>query len=140
MHRANLEKAKSLLVTAGHTLVLCNGQIVITDKRRGIRPLLDLTEGKLDGCDFSAADKVVGKAAAYLYCILQIKCLYARIISQPALDILKRAGVFVEYDELVCAIRNRTNDGFCPMEQAVWNIDDPESALSAIYDTLSKLS
>ena len=76
----------------------------------------------------------------YLYCILQIKCRDARIISQPALDILKRAGVFVEYDELVCAIRNRTNDGFCPMEQAVWNIDDPESALSAIYDTLSKLS
>ena len=66
MHRANLEKAKSLLVTAGHTLVLCNEQIVITDKRRGIRPLLDLTEGKLDGRDFSAADKLLKSAVPWV--------------------------------------------------------------------------
>lgn len=140
MHRTNLEKAKSLLQTADHTLVLCDAQIVITDKRRGIRPLLDLIEGQLDCRDCSVADKVVGKAAAYLYCILQIKCLYARTISQPALDILSTAGIFVEYDQLVPAIRNRTNDGFCPMEQAVWNIDDPDSALAAIYHALSQLN
>lgn len=140
MDCTNLEKAKNLLLSAGHTLVLCSGDVVITDKRRGVRPLLDFIEGQLDLRAFSAADKVVGKAAAYLYRILQIKHLYARVISQPALDLLLDAGISVEYDELVPAIRNRTNDGFCPMEQAVWNISDPAHALTAIYDTLSRLN
>jgi hypothetical protein len=136
MHRANLEKAKSLLVTAGHTLVLCNEQIVITDKRRGIRPLLDLVEGKLDGCDFSAADKVVGKAAAFLYRLMGIRALYAQVVSEPAAQVLQEGGIVLEYGTLVPAIRNRTNTGFCPMESAVWNITDPQEALSVLRKAL----
>ncbi len=140
MPNISLEHAKMLLSKNDHTCVLCNGREILTDKRRGVRPLLDILESRQDVSDFSAADKVVGKAAAFLYCLLGLKHLYARVISQPALDILANAGISVEYDQLVSAIRNRTNDGFCPMEQAVWNITDPASALSAIYETLSKLN
>ncbi len=140
MANVNLEKAKMLLNINDHTCVLSDGQTILTDKRRGVRPLLDILESRRNVSDFSAADKVVGKAAAFLYCLLGVKYLYARVISQSALDVLVNAQVCVEYDQLVPAIRNRTNDGFCPMEQAVWNITDPASALLAIYDTLSKLN
>ncbi|MBE6942215.1 MAG: DUF1893 domain-containing protein [Ruminococcaceae bacterium] len=136
----NLEKAKMLLNINGHTCVFCDGQTILTDKRRGVRPLLDILESGRDVSGYSVADKVVGKAAAYLYCLLGIKHLYARVISRSALDVLTNALVSVEYDELVPAIRNRTNDGFCPMEQAVWNITDPTKALTAIYDALAKLN
>lgn len=140
MVNANLEKAKMLLNINDHTCVFCDGQTILTNKRRGVRPLLDILEGGRDVSDFSVADKVVGKAAAFLYCLLGVKYLYARVISQSALDVLVNAQVCVKYEQLVPAIRNRTNDGFCPMEQAVWNITDPASALSAIYDALSKLN
>lgn len=136
----NLEKAKMLLNINDHTCVFCDGQTILTDKRRGVRPLLDILESGRDVSDYSVADKVVGKAAAYLYCLLGIKHLYARVISQSALDVLTNAQVSVEYDELVPAIRNRANDGFCPMEQAVWNITNPTKALTAIYDALAKLN
>ena len=135
----NLEKAKMLLHRTGSTCVLCNNDIILTDKRRGVRPLLDLLEGQTDVAGFSAADKVVGKAAAFLYCLLDVKCLYAAVISQPALDVLQQFGIETTYSELVPAIRNRTGDGYCPMESAVWEITDPKDALKAILDTLARL-
>lgn len=135
----NLEKAKMLLSKTDCTCVLCNGDIILTDNRRGVRPLLDLLEGNTDVVGFAVADKVVGKAAAYLYCLLNIQCLYAQVISQPALDVLAKTDIQVEYGQLVPAIQNRTKDGFCPMERAVWNVDSAQDALIAIQETLAQL-
>lgn len=140
MSREHLEKAKMLLDKTGSTCVLCGDDVIITDKRRGIKPLLDLLDGAGNVSRFSAADKVVGKAAAFLYCLLEIKDLFAKVISQPALDVLRSVGISVEYEELVPAIKNRAGDGYCPMETAVWNISDPDNALIAIRDTLFHLS
>lgn len=136
----HLQNAKMLLNKTGNTCVLCSDNVILTDKRRGIRPLLDLLDSDTDTTAFAAADKVVGKAAAYLYCLLRIGSLYARVLSQPAFEVLQQAEISVEFDELVPAIRNRTDDGFCPMESAVWNISTPEDALPAIRRALTQLS
>ena len=134
-----LNKAIMLLEKADNTCVLCGRDVVLTDKRRGIRPLLDLLETGTDVSGFSVADKVVGKAAAFLYCLLKIGNLYAGVISQPALEVLRTHGIETEYGQLVEAIRNRTDDGFCPMERAVWEIDNPGDALPALQAALAKL-
>ena len=128
-----------LLNKTGCTCVLCCDDVILTDKRRGVRPLLDLLDGNANVAGFSVADKVVGKAAAYLYCLLGVKELYAKIISQPALAVLQRNSIRVEYDRLVPAIRNRAGDGPCPMESAVWEIDDPQQALTAIQEKLAQI-
>lgn len=140
MGKELLEKAKMLLNKTGCTCVLCNGDVIITDKRRGVRPLLDLLDSEANFDGFSAADKVVGKAAAHLYCLLKIKNLYANVISVPALAVLENAGIYVEYGTLVPAIKNRTGDGSCPMESAVWDISSSAEALCAIIKTLSRLT
>ena len=140
MSAEHLNKVKMLLSRTGCTCVICGDDMIITDKRRGVRPLLDLLENETDVRGFSAADKVVGKAAAYLYCLLGIESLFANVISHPALNVLQSAGIPVEYSQLVPAIRNRTGDGYCPMESAVWDIDDPREALEAIVNTLAKLT
>ncbi len=131
--------ALNTLNEGGYTCVLCRGDITLTDDRRGIRPLMELLESGQDFRHFCAADRVVGKAAAFLYCLLGIRAIYARVISIPALEVLMRHGVDVYFDEQVSAIRNRTGDGFCPMETAVWNLNDPEKAPDAIRETLKKL-
>ncbi|MBO5006382.1 MAG: DUF1893 domain-containing protein, partial [Clostridia bacterium] len=87
-----------------------------------------------------AADKVVGKAAAFLYLFLGVKNLHALVISEHALSLLLGNGVAVSYDTLVPMIRNRTDTGFCPMEQATMNCSSPEEALAAIKETLKKLN
>ena len=134
-----IDKARNILETTDCACVFCKDESVITDHRRGVRPLLDLLESKRDLTGFVAADKVVGKAAAYLYCLLGIKTIYAGVISEPALAVLQEHDVAVSFCNLVPAIQNRTQNGPCPMEHAVWNIGDPEQALRAIHETLRRL-
>ena len=136
----DLQKARSLLEKENYTCVICRGEDVILNQRRGIRPLMELLESGKDLHGYSAADKVVGKAAAFLYCLLGVKALYAGVISQPALSVLEDAGITVRYGTFVPAIRNRTGDGFCPMETAVWELSDPALAPDAIRIALQKLS
>lgn len=136
----DLKTARSLLEKENYTCVLCRGDDTVTDSRRGVKPLLELLESGRTFAGYSAADKVVGKAAAFLYCLLGVTALHAGVISQPALAVLEAAGITVRYDTLVPAIRNRTGDGFCPMETAVWALTDPTLAPDAIRDALQILS
>lgn len=136
----DLQFARTLLEKENYTCVICRGEDVLTDRRRGVKPLMELLESGKDLQGYSAADKVVGKAAAFLYCLLGVKALHAGILSEPALAVLENAGIPVEYGTLVPAIRNRAGDGFCPMETAVWDLDDPALAPDAIRIALQKLS
>lgn len=136
----NMIKARYLLETGNYTCVLCRGDSVLTDTRRGIRPLLELLEMSDSWKGYSAADKVIGKAAAYMYHLLGVDAVYAQVISQPAADVLRRYGISLEYGSLVHAIRNRDGTGYCPMETAVLDIDDPTQALAAIRQVLLDLS
>lgn len=118
--------------------------ILINDKsfisyERGVKPLLDIIDEKYNVKGAVAADKVVGKAAAMLYILLEIKDLHACVISEFALNVLSKSTINVTYDKKVPMIRNRTDTGFCPMEQATMDIDDPNEALVAIKTTLERL-
>lgn len=137
--KTDLEKAKQLLSEGGFTLAMVKGEETITSAERGIRPLIELLDSVDDLNGFSAADKVVGKAAAFMYVLLGVKYLYADVISRRALDVLKMHGIIAEYGTLTDAIRNRTNTGFCPMETAVINISEPHEALEAVCEKLAQM-
>lgn len=128
----DLQKAKELLWQGEYTCVLCRGEEVFFSRRRGVAPLLDWLEENPRRDGFCAADKVVGRAAAFLYLLMEVRRLYAGVISQPALALLEREGIFCEYDRLVPAIRNRSGDGPCPMESVVLEENDPHKALGKI--------
>ena len=136
----NTLKAHQILQSGDYTCVLCKADAVSTDTRRGIRPLLERISSPADWQGFSAADKVVGKAAAFLYHLLGVESVYAQVISQPAAAVLAHYGIELTYDTLVPAIANRDGTGFCPMETAVLNIDDPMQALDAVRQKLAELS
>lgn len=136
----NLMKAKELLDANDCTCVIRKEECVYTSRERGVKPLLAWVNEGVDFAGFSAADKVVGKAAAFLYVLLRVEAVYARIISAPAVQIFEEHDVQVFYEEKVEAIRNRTNTGFCPMETTVWEIGNPKEALGAIRRKASELS
>ena len=136
----DLEQAKLLLQEEGYTCVLVRGETILTARQRGVKPLMQWLDAGQDTRGFSAADKVVGRAAAFLYLLMGVSRVYAGVISQTALAVLKQGNVEVTYGQCVEAIRNRTNTGFCPMEQAVMNCSDPEQAREKIRQTLQKLA
>lgn len=133
----DLSKAKALLEAEGYTCVLCLGEQIHTSFHRGVQPLMELLETDVSG--FSAADKVVGKATALLYCLLGIRQLYAKVISDAAIDVLQAHGIPVQWETRVRYIVNRTGDGRCPMELATEHISDPAMAPAAIRAKLNEL-
>ena len=136
----DLQKAKDLLSKEGYTCVLVQGQAVFTSRERGVKPLLNWLE---EGCvlpGFSAADKVVGKATAYLYCLLVAKAVHAGVMSDAAMAVFQEYGISATCDRQVDYIRNRTSTGMCPMEEATWNIRTPEEAPAAIREKLRQLN
>lgn len=138
MHQ-DLLYAKDMLLGSNYTCVFCRGDTLYTDDRRGIRPLLELIDRNINLQGFSVADKVVGKAAALLYCHVGIRRVYASVISRPALEILELHGIDAQFENIVPAIRNRADTDLCPMEKAVWHIADPVQALRALRVALNEL-
>lgn len=131
-HFTDGDNARKILTENGCTCVLCKDSAVYTTTLRGVKPLVQWLESGMDVRDFSAADKVVGKATAFLYCLLGVREVYAQVMSEGAQEVLKGHGICAWYDTLVKHIVNRKGDGICPFEAAVWEITDPEEARTAI--------
>ena len=136
---SDLEKAKTYLKTQGCTCVLCREDQLFHSRHRGVRPLLTFLDSGEDFTNFSAADKVVGKATAFLYCLLGVRAIHAGVLSDAAAEVLTEANISFSCDCRVPAIRNRDNTGPCPMEQATKDLTDPHLALAAIRKTLETL-
>lgn len=115
-----------------HTLVLCKNGAIITSDRRGVAPMLNFISEGRDLKGYSAADRVVGKAVALLFCKAGVKSVYARTLSKSGKVVLDRAGIYTEYDMLAECIINREGTDMCPMEKAVMDIEDAESAYAAV--------
>lgn len=135
----NLKKAIDFMKSGGYTCVLCKGETVYSSVQRGVKPLLDWIDSGLDLRGFSAADKVVGKAAAFLYVLLGVEEVYAPVMSEGAVSTLIKNGIQPTCDKTVGNIINRAGDGFCPMESAVGDIILPSEALIAIRAKLAEM-
>lgn len=133
------ERAKELLGGGAYTCVLCRGEETVVCTERGVKPLLDLLDGGSDLKGFSAADKVVGKAAAFLYVLLGVTEVYSPVMSEAAARVLRENGIEPRCDTLTEKIVNRAGTGICPMEAAVAELSDPSEALRAIRKRLSEL-
>lgn len=136
---SDIEKARELLENDGYTCVLCKGDTVYTSMKRGVVPVLEKLEQKTDLGGFSAADKVIGKAAAMLFHLAGITVLYGEVMSRMAEEYLKNTDISFSCGTLTEHIINRSGDGLCPMETAVADISAPEEGYIAIKNKLNEL-
>ena len=136
----DLKKAKDLLMSGEYTCVLCKGESVYTSTQRGVKPLVQWHRSGTGFAAFSAADKVIGKATAFLYVLLQVRAVYAHVISRSALAVLRENGIDAEYGTLVENIINRKGDGICPFEATVTQIRTPDAAYTAILEKMQEMN
>ena len=136
---SDFKKAKEEFFKGKYTLVLCKNEDIIASDLTGIRPLIKLIDDKKECKGYSAADKIVGRAAAFLYTLLEIKNLYGEVMSKGAIEILKKVGINYEYKTLTDYIENRQKNGICPMDDAVKNITDAKQACEAIRNKIKLL-
>lgn len=135
----DFEKAKNLLKSGNYTCVLCKENEIFTSVKRGVKPLVELYESNTNFCGFSAADKVIGKGAAFMYLLLGVSNIYADVISKPALTLLRSHGIYTEYKSETENIINRQGDGICPFEAAVSDITDTDIAYKVIREKMEEM-
>ena len=135
----DFEKAKEEFNTGKYSLVICKDSDIFTSDEKGIRALMKLNDENKDCKGYSAADKVVGKAAAFLYTLLGVKNLYGKVMCKAAVEILKKEGINYEYTILTEFIQNRTKNGICPIEEAVQNCTNADDAREAIREKMKFL-
>lgn len=131
-----LKCAKRQLISEQLTCVLCSEDRVYTSTLRGVKPLVQWLEQGIDVKGFCAADKVAGKATAFLYVLLGVKAVYAKVISKSALHVLREHHIYTEYEVLTDHIINRSGDGICPFEEAVLCVEEPYEAYAVIMEKL----
>ena len=131
-----LEQAKKALEAEGVTFaaVSTSGEQK-TSQKKGIAPMMEI----LAECP-EFLQGAAGKAAAFLLRKGGAKYLYAKIISEHALETLKDSGIAVSYGTKVPYIINRKKDGMCPMEQTVLSVTDVEEAYGKLREKLRELS
>ena len=100
----DLQKACDILKTGDFTCVVCQGDMLYTATDRGVAPLLNWLERGTDLSGFSAADRVVGRATAFLYVLLDVKAVYAQVMSRPAAEVLASYGIYVQAASMVDGI------------------------------------
>ena len=107
---------------------------------KGIRPIMEfLKKGEsLKGAYI--ADKVIGKAAAFLMVYGGAVSVYARVISGAAKDVFSKAGVCCEFEKEVPYIINRKDDGICPVEVLCKDCVTAAQCLPLIREFVTKIS
>lgn len=135
----DLARAREILESERCTCVLCRMDMVYLRRERGISPMLDLIGEHTDLRDYSAADTIVGKAAALLFVYAGVTAVHAKVMSKAAAMVLAEHHIHYTYDTMTEYIINRRGDGMCPMEETVRMISDPAAAYPALLQKREQL-
>jgi hypothetical protein len=121
-------------------LVFSGGKVVYSSDERGIMPLVDAIDvigGEGIG-DLITADRIVGKAAAFLNVYLGAREVHAMLISAGAKGLLLERGIPFEFREETDAIKMKDGVIFCPFERMVRDVSDPVEAYARIKAKLAE--
>ena len=132
-----MEDLICLLHEGSHSLVVANGDVCTFDGR-GVSDLYSMFKenpGFLKGA--SLADKIVGKAAAALMALAEVREVYADVVSRPALDLLTDNKMSVSYGIIDPQIINRTKTGWGPLETRCFDCLTPQDCFTQIEEFIT---
>jgi len=134
-----LQQAVSMLDSnSAACIVIKDDKIIKSGKSRGIGELLSFyDEGILSGA--FVADKIIGRAAAMIITAAGSAGCHGSLMSRGAAKYLKEHRIPFSYKTLTEKIINRSGDGICPMEEAVYDITDPFLGIDAVRNKIALL-
>ena len=138
--QTNVKQQATELIKKGiYTCVTVrNGKIETKGSPKGIVYIIDLYEKDMLK-DAFVADKIVGKAAAMVFTLGRVTSVYAENISDSAIKWFDIHSIDYKYNNRSEYIVNRKNDGMCPMELTVAEIEDEKEAVAALKNKIEEL-
>ncbi len=128
------------LHSGNYSCVISTGNTIRTFSRRGIADLYDILNNEPSLLkNARIADKVIGKGAAALLIQGGVTQVYADLMSEPALALLKEAGIDVTYLKLVHHIENRDKTDWCPLEKRCTEVSTVKEILPIIDDFIAAI-
>ena len=124
---------------AGHSICLCKDKKLIFSDKKGISPMVGFLEDGVNLNGYSAADLIVGKAAALLFVKAGVKNVFAKVLSAGGKRVFEKYGIYFEFETLTENIINRSGTDICPMEKTVLNVEDPNKAFILLSEKLKLL-
>jgi hypothetical protein len=115
----DLELAKLKLIEEKLSLVIVKrGKVIFETKKQGISGFLQAIE-KLDKnlVAASAADKIVGIAAAMLCVYAGVASVFALTINEEGIRVLEDNNIAYRFEKKVSNILNRDKNDVCPFEK-----------------------
>ena len=132
INKDKIELVKKRLEETSASLVVLNKNDEIKEfyNRRviDIVSLIKSGNNELDGAII--ADKVIGKVAATLLTLSGVKEIFAKTISEYAIEVLEENNISYTFENKVPYIINNDKTGMCPME----NKFKDEKNLKVIYN------
>jgi|SRR5690554_3760431 len=116
------------------TCVLLNKQKIIYEStENGVKPLVKYFYYQgLPSNNTILIDKIVGMAIAHVIIYCNIKTVYTKIISKPALSLLKKNNIDITFKILVENILQRDKTDICPMEKKVLTASSTKEAIDIL--------
>jgi hypothetical protein len=130
----DIDLARSLLEDDKWNLVIVKkGQVLLSSRERGIAPFFQAVQSIGKGLHNAAvADRIVGLAVAMLCLHARVRYVYADILSQGALDMLRKKGVAVNSKTTVPHISNYDGTDLCPFEKLAESCQKPYQLLAGL--------
>jgi iron complex outermembrane receptor protein len=138
MSLQDLEIAKNRLKITNATLVIVKDKkIIFESNSKGISDLVKAIEFfKKELFGSSAADIIIGKAAALLFIYARLDSVFAKTMSKSAMLALKNSNIKFEYEKIVPRIMNKEKNDICPFEKLVIDCSSPTQAYEKIKSFL----
>lgn len=135
MERLIFEKFVDELKSGNSKCLIVRGEKVYRFNLPGVKALMLLLKDEPETLINSFVfDKIIGKGAAALMILGQVKEIYGEIVSDNALALLEKYDLPVLYGKKVSYIENRTRSGLCPIENLSLDSDDPEIIYNKIKE------
>ena len=137
----DLNLARETLSKTDHSVVVIKyGKIWKQKKGDGIRPLLEVIEEMGEDIYESViGDRILGRASALLCRYSKASGVYSPQGTKTAIALLIMGSVPCQVDELIPKIMNRYQDGPCPFEEMLKDVESPDEAYSILKEKLMKI-
>lgn len=112
-------------------------KVIFQSKENSVRPLVRYSYyHEIFGENTILIDKIVGSAIANVIIHLNIKQVYTKIISKPALKLLNNKNIKVIYEEIVDNILRKDKTDICPLEKKILSVSSPLEAYNILVEVV----
>lgn len=141
MEKKSYERLVTEIKDGKSNCIIVQGDEILKFILPGVKTLMTILKENPEVLkDSIVFDKVVGKGAAALMILGEVSEIYAEIISENAINLLKTTDIKFRYNKKIPYIENKNKTGLCPIENLSLTSNEPTEIYKKIQCFLSAMN